>query len=351
MRQNADALLGRDSGDWAGITVIVITLNEEMYIADCLDSLLRLDYPEERHEIIVVDASTDSTPEIVRRYPRVRYIAEKKGFSRQKNTGVQAAAFGNVAFTDADCLVPSDWLRIIHRALVDPHRSGIGGNAFPPPGSGYFATCSAAIGHPAGGAVGFDANVSRGPDGVAFIAGCNCVLRKSALMVAGGFSPAFNDGGEDVDISRRLRQLGHYLDYIPELTVYHRPRPTMKAYVRWNIGVGHTKFNLTRPGWLRLIAQPGFFLWPLLGAAGMIAAWLHSPWLWVRLALLGWLALLGFLTAFTRPYPRLMQRRRWLGLGLISILTVIPLLILIRQVAMHWGQLRKWFRVSASIRA
>ncbi len=352
MPPSADALLPcRVPGNWAGITVIVITLNEEKYIADCLDSLIRLDYPEERHEIIVVDASTDSTPEIVRRYARVRYIAAERGFSRQKNAGVKAARFELVAFTDADCLVPCDWLRTIHRAFVAPRLTGMGENAFPPPDAGYFAKCSAAIGHPGGGAVGFDANVARGPDGVAFVAGCNCAFRKSALLEGSGFSPAFNDGGEDVDISRRLRRMGRYLDYIPELTVYHRPRPSLKAYVRWNIGVGYTKFNLARPGAFRIFLSPGFFLWPLLGAAGMLAAGRHSPWLGAGLALAAWPAYLGFLTACTRPYPRLLLRRRWIGLGLISVLITVPLLILVRQFAMHWGQIRKWFRVSARIRA
>lgn len=145
----------------ASISVVIITYNEEKNIRQCLDSLMALDYPRDRHEILVVDASTDDTPQIVQSYQSVRLLRSAKGFSQQKNAALQAAKFDIVAFTDADCLIPRDWLRVIDRAFQDERVAAVGGNAFPPPGTRRFGLWSACVGHPAGGAIGFDANVRR----------------------------------------------------------------------------------------------------------------------------------------------------------------------------------------------
>ena len=47
-------------------SIIIPTYNEEGEIAATLEAILDVDYPDQ--EIIVVDDSTDRTPEIVRRY-------------------------------------------------------------------------------------------------------------------------------------------------------------------------------------------------------------------------------------------------------------------------------------------
>ena len=248
-----------------GISIIVITLNEEKNIRTCLTSLNKQQYPDENYEIIVVDASSDATPVIAAEFDRVRIIKSKKGFSRQKNTGLRAARFAIVAFTDADCLIPENWLPTIAAAMSDPRITAIGGNALAPPQSDWFNLCVACVGHPGGGAIGFDANAQPGSQGISFIAGCNGAFRKSAITEVGGFGAHFQDGGEDVDLSRRLRQAGYRLDYIPQLTLYHKPHSPFMHYVKWNVGVGVTKFNLQRPSLVKIIFDPRFPLWPLIG--------------------------------------------------------------------------------------
>ncbi|MHA1146266.1 MAG: glycosyltransferase, partial [Candidatus Helarchaeota archaeon] len=48
------------------VSVIVCTKNEEKNIATVLSSLLAVDYPKDKYEILIVDESKDRTPEIVR---------------------------------------------------------------------------------------------------------------------------------------------------------------------------------------------------------------------------------------------------------------------------------------------
>ena len=337
-----------ESSAQPGISVIVITLNEERNIRTCLDSLTRQDYPKDRYEIIVVDASTDKTAEIAAGYRGVRVVRSEKGFSRQKNAGWHTARFDIVAFTDADCIVPAGWLGAIATAMEDPECHAVGGDAFPPEGTGWLGRCIAAVGHPAGGSLGLDANVTPGPEGVAFVAGCNGAYTKDALVQVGGFDPRFQKGGEDVYLFRSLRKAGYRIHYAPDMFLYHKPHEPLATYWRWNIGVGVTRWNLNRPGPLRMICYPWFPLWPAL----LLLLWLVTLvvfWpLGVVLAVVGWLKWLAVLRLFSRPYQLLWKRRTQTGVSRFAAWFVVPFLVLLRQVGMSIGEWRQWKRVRST---
>lgn len=336
--------LTRDENEevYSPISIIVIAFNEEKNIRDCLDSLMRVDYPEDTFEVLVIDASTDSTPEIVAGYKKVKLLKSEKGFSQQKNKGIIHASFDIVAFTDTDCIIPKRWLKVINSAFQVPRIAAVGGNAFPPSGTGPFGTWVASVGHPAGGSIGFDANVTRRKGGVEFVAGCNSAYRKKALLDVGMFDPRFFDGGEDVDLSRRLKKKGYFIDYIPELTVYHKPRESLLGFIKWNFGVGVTKFNLKRPKLWQIILDPRFPFWSIVLLASLLYFSVKIPLLFPASLLAFWLAFLLVLTIWTRPFPLLLKRRKRIGVSLGAVLTVIPFLVYLRQAGISCGQLKKW---------
>lgn len=78
--------------------------------------------PRESFEIIAVDNnSDDGSMAILKRYPVVKILSESKpGAYAARNTGMQAACGEILAFTDPDCLVSPDWLRVIDDQLRDP---------------------------------------------------------------------------------------------------------------------------------------------------------------------------------------------------------------------------------------
>ncbi len=80
------------------ISAIVTTFNEEQHIAGCLESLLWCD------EIFVVDSfSTDKTPEIVARYPKVKFLQRTYyGSASQKNWAMDQVANDWILIFDAD---------------------------------------------------------------------------------------------------------------------------------------------------------------------------------------------------------------------------------------------------------
>lgn len=95
------------------IAIVIPAFNEEKYLGACLSSLRKQDY-RGNYEIIVVDnGSTDRTAEIARSFG-VRLIScQEKGvvFARQK--GAAMADSDIVVQTDADSILPRDWVSSI----------------------------------------------------------------------------------------------------------------------------------------------------------------------------------------------------------------------------------------------
>lgn len=81
-----------------GISAVIITRNEEAYIASCLESLKGI-----ADEILVLDSnSTDRTKEICSSY-HVRFEeVEWKGYADTKNQGTQLANYSYILSIDAD---------------------------------------------------------------------------------------------------------------------------------------------------------------------------------------------------------------------------------------------------------
>ncbi len=92
------------------VSVVIAAYNEEKYIGATIEAALALKY--RYFEIIVVDNhSTDATAAIIMKYPAVKYILEKRqGVQFARAAGQEAATGDIVAFLDADCIPPPDWL-------------------------------------------------------------------------------------------------------------------------------------------------------------------------------------------------------------------------------------------------
>ena len=81
-----------------GISAVIITLNEEKNIGDCIDAL-----KEVADEIIVVDSwSKDNTPEICAQKGVRFYQTDWKGYAETKNYANSLAVFPLILSIDAD---------------------------------------------------------------------------------------------------------------------------------------------------------------------------------------------------------------------------------------------------------
>lgn len=98
------------------VSIIVPAYNEKLFIKDCINSLLNLDYPKEKLEIIVVnDGSTDNTREICEGFRDSINLINLERNSGKKavplNIGIRKANGEFVACLDGDSLVDSKSLR------------------------------------------------------------------------------------------------------------------------------------------------------------------------------------------------------------------------------------------------
>lgn len=116
--------------NYSSVSVIVAARNEEQNISACIESLLKLEYPADKLEIIIInDRSTDKTGEIVKSYteknPALIYMETEASQSRLKGkTGALNQAIGRskgeiIFTTDADCTVKPSWLKEMVRYYDD----------------------------------------------------------------------------------------------------------------------------------------------------------------------------------------------------------------------------------------
>ena len=96
------------------ISIVLYTCNEEKYIKDCLDALIKQDYPKDRYEIIVVDdGSTDRTNEVVSKYPaKVTNHKKNLGICSTRNTGLRNANVKILRLVQTRLLLESNRCRL-----------------------------------------------------------------------------------------------------------------------------------------------------------------------------------------------------------------------------------------------
>ena len=93
------------------ISIIVPAHNEERYLSQCLASLIDQDYPSEKYEIILVNNnSTDGTEKIAKSFKVITFDQKTGPVGAVRNAGAASAKGSILAFIDADCIAPKNWL-------------------------------------------------------------------------------------------------------------------------------------------------------------------------------------------------------------------------------------------------
>jgi cellulose synthase/poly-beta-1,6-N-acetylglucosamine synthase-like glycosyltransferase len=119
------SLPDEDPEEWPLVSVSLPAYNEEAVIGDTLENLLSLDYPDDRLQIVVVsDASTDRTDEIVRSYGdrgvELVRLDERAGKTAAENAAVPRLRGDIVINTDASTRIAPGSLKPMVRTFQDP---------------------------------------------------------------------------------------------------------------------------------------------------------------------------------------------------------------------------------------
>ncbi len=101
-------------------SIIIPARNEAGNIKACLQSISQLNYPTHLFEVIVMDDfSEDDTVAVAQHFSNVKVISLKDTVTEKINsykkkaieTGIEQATGAFIVTTDADCIVPANWLR------------------------------------------------------------------------------------------------------------------------------------------------------------------------------------------------------------------------------------------------
>lgn len=183
------------------ISVVIPAYNEESYLPRTLASLHKLDRKPD--EILVVDGgSTDKTAAIARQNGATVITVAHRGIGFARDKGLKRATGDIIAFTDADTVVPRDWLTKIEETLSSPGVVGVFGTFRVPDGWWVYRWYIDYI-QPS-------LNQLYYWLGIPMAAGQNIAfLRKTGIEV-GGFPEDYKIA-EDIEMATRLKKAGKVL--------------------------------------------------------------------------------------------------------------------------------------------
>ncbi len=206
------------------VSIIFPTHNGWEDTKACLESIAKLDYSQEKIEVIVIDnASTDKTVSLIRKhFPQVKLLPQKKnlGFAKAVNLGIKKAKSRYLFITNNDVVFDKGYLRILVNFLQNNPEVGIVG------GKVYYQKPKNKIVF-AGAKFNFYTGLLKlGPtpnkiSKTDWVPGCNMLIRQKVINKIGPFDEKFFFYFEDLDLCLRAKRAGYKIIYHPRALLWH----------------------------------------------------------------------------------------------------------------------------------
>ncbi|MFC1533611.1 mycofactocin biosynthesis glycosyltransferase MftF [Thermodesulfobacteriota bacterium] len=210
------------------VSIIVPVQNRASEIEECLISLNKLIYPIEKLETIVVDdASTDHTPQVVSGFPvHLIRLKENRQAPYCRNLAAQNAKGDLLAFIDSDCMADARWLQELVPTFNDRTTGAVGGMV----GAYYQESAldryeevkSSLI-------IGRRMRRSMDRDKAFYVPSCNLLVKRDLFLKLGGFREELLVG-EDVDFCWRMQDAGHHVEFRSVGRVSHKHRNRLAPF-------------------------------------------------------------------------------------------------------------------------
>ena len=322
-------------------SILVPAYNEERSISSCLNSLSSLTYGNK--EIIVIDdASTDRTTQLVERFLDKGVVLVKRekngGRAAALNSGLQKATGDVIITTDADTVVPADWLQRFKLHFEQQGVVAVGGAYQAYNRDKPLANATSVLDHILNGIL----KKSLVPNK---LSGVNSAIRRDALLDVGGFNEN-SWWSEDSELGWKLSRIG---------TVVYDPNNMVSTQYpdTWS-GIWGRKFYWGYAMGLKFREQMSFTvkLWirPMTFAALFVSllVFLATTPYGIRVSFMPGLIFLIFLSLLTLVYVPLgaivMARSgdsAGTSLKALSVLTVLPL---VREFAYVYGMCLGYYK-------
>ncbi|MBI3486280.1 glycosyltransferase family 2 protein [Candidatus Daviesbacteria bacterium] len=190
----------------------------------CLASVQKLNYPQKKLEIIVVDnASSDKSDQKIKaRFPLAKLVKLDKnyGFAKAVNIGIRKAN-GEFIFVANDDLIfeKNSLLRLVEFILKDPKIGVLGGKIYLKSSPKKITSCGYMLNKLTGNVYKSPfPNKITSPD---WVQGCAMLIPKKVFKKIGLFDSGFKHLFEDVDFCFRAKRFGLKVLYLPEAIFWH----------------------------------------------------------------------------------------------------------------------------------
>jgi len=248
-----------EKNSFPSVSVVIPAYNAEKNIVTLIESLLNLDYPKEKIELIIIDNnSTDETKYVIKKYP-IKLFEENRIQSSYaaRNKGINHANGEIIAFTDSDCIVTPQWVKEGVKKLISESADLAGGKIE------FIFSDKKTVAEIYDSIMNmqteeFIKNFGTAPTANLFV--------KSTLFSEIGLFPEVESGGDFQWTAKATRE-GYSLVYAPGAIVRHPARTLKPLLVKnYRVGKGALPFYLSRgnPLWksfilfFRAISPPNY---------------------------------------------------------------------------------------------
>jgi cellulose synthase/poly-beta-1,6-N-acetylglucosamine synthase-like glycosyltransferase len=218
------------------VSVVIPSFNEEANMAQCLESVMRLDYPA--YEVIIVDdGSRDLTLPIIEQYDvSLIRLRNNRGKVAALNKGIEKAKGEIIFFTDSDSSLDPMVLHHLVSNFGDASVGAVAGRVLLKRNDSYLKRMQT-IEYLYGQAIIKEAQIRSG-ESVSICPGPVTAFRRSALLEIGGFNQ--RTLAEDFDVTLDLLELGYSALYEPRAVSFTSAMTSWKGLkkqrIRWSRG-------------------------------------------------------------------------------------------------------------------
>ena len=216
------------------VTVVVVSYNRKLLLAQCLRSL-RLQQGVQSETVVVDNGSSDGTAAMLaQEFPEVHLISNSTnlGFCQANNQGIAYAKSPIVALLNNDAEAEPGWLgALIAPIQADPNVAMAASKILQFEDPSIIDKVGHLIywdGQNRGRGMGErDRGQFEMEEEILWPDGCAAAYRRDALLSAGGFDNDFFAYADDADLGFRLRLAGYTAQYAPKAVVRHHRGSTL----------------------------------------------------------------------------------------------------------------------------
>ena len=232
------------------VSVIVAVRNEEECLDHCLESIISLDYPKDKIEIILVDGmSTDKTMSIIESWikkdDRIRALTNPDRIvSTGMNIGLKESRCDLILWTSGHVLLKPDYLRKCLDTMEKTSASAVGG-ILETVGTTPIGRINAAVLSNRFGVGGGAHRVGNKSGWVQTVT--MALYRKDAIIEAGGWDEAL-PRSQDNDLHDRMNKIGRRSYMMADVSSIYLCRETFGGLLRQAWQNGYWNIMLTKMG-------------------------------------------------------------------------------------------------------